>query len=176
MGLPSLCWFPRWPGWSWGRPSRPLTSSRDRDVAPLDQQVHTFSLGSSGSRAGTTSRHRQPHSHPRFRRPAGKEMPLRPGLTRGARWASWALPGSTPPSPRCAWRPTALLRAASLPLPLSLSLLPLSYLPWSSAPWLGVGDPHRAVESVCFPPVRVVICEKTRDSSQWLAVITEHKD
>lgn len=31
MGLPSLHGFPRWPGWSWGRPSRPLTSSRDRD-------------------------------------------------------------------------------------------------------------------------------------------------
>lgn len=111
-------------------------------LAPLDQQVHTFSLGSSGSRAGTTTRHRQPHSCPRFRRPARKEMPLRPGLPRGARRASWALPGSPPPTKSqvcpAPHRPAQSRVSASAPLPLApssfLSALVLSSLAWCGRP------------------------------------------
>lgn len=151
--------FPQWPGWSWGRPPRPLTSSREGDLAPRAREVRTFSLGSSGPRA------RQPRSRPWFPDPHGRK-----GLCSRD---SLVLPGgqaglfAAPRVPGVPGAPPTLLGALSLPLRLSLSLRLLSCPPWCSALWLGVGvGPNPGVESVHFPPVCVVIGKKTRDSSQ----------
>lgn len=75
---------------------------------------------------------------------------------------SWRLVGKLgsswqPLSPRCAWRPTGPAHSrVSAPLPLAPS--------WSSAVWLGVGDPNPGVQSVHFP-----LCAQSSEKKHGIA-------